>query len=176
MREQIKNSKEESSARSAEEKLAEYWRDEVLELPSNIDLVETAVEIFRQKITAAGWEVGLMDVGLQEALNNAIAHGSLGIAKTDPADDLKELARVKLKNHPELAEKKVGVRMSISPKEIRMTIIDPGVGFNPNDLPDPIASENLLKFSGRGIFYMRNFFDEVIFNEKGNEVTLVKKR
>jgi anti-sigma regulatory factor (Ser/Thr protein kinase) len=43
-------------------------------------------------------------------------------------------------------------------------------------LPDPTDPENLLKVSGRGILLMRTFMDEVRFNDRGNEVTMVKRR
>src|SRR5271170_7305988 len=55
-------------------------------------------------------------------------------------------------------------------------IADQGVGLDPATLPDPLAPENLLRGSGRGIFLIRSFMDEVHFKllNPGTELTLVK--
>ena len=57
-----------------------------------------------------------------------------------------------------------------------MTIADQGKGLNPDSVPDPLAPENLLRGSGRGIFLIRSFMDEVHFRQlhPGTELTLVK--
>ena len=52
---------------------------------------------------------------------------------------------------------------------------DESRGFDPTTLPDPCNPANLEKASGRGILLMRSFMDEIIFNEQGNQVTLVKR-
>lgn len=49
---------------------------------------------------------------------------------------------------------------------------DQGEGFEPEDLPDPLAEENLLKTSGRGIFLMKEYADEVSYSEGGTRLTL----
>ena len=59
--------------------------------------------------------------------------------------------------------------------EAVFVVRDEGPGFDPNSLPDPTDPENLLKPSGRGIMLIRTFMDAVSFNEKGNEVTMVKR-
>jgi serine/threonine-protein kinase RsbW len=57
-----------------------------------------------------------------------------------------------------------------------ITITDQGSGLDPEDLPDPLAPENLMKGSGRGIFLIRAFMDEVKFRNRqpGTEITLIK--
>jgi serine/threonine-protein kinase RsbW len=56
------------------------------------------------------------------------------------------------------------------------TIADQGQGFDPDHLPDPLAPENLLRGTGRGIFLIRSLMDEVHFRKlhPGTELTLVK--
>jgi len=54
-------------------------------------------------------------------------------------------------------------------------IRDEGEGFDYNNLPDPTKDENLLKESGRGIFIIKSYMDKVFFNDKGNEITMIKK-
>lgn len=90
----------------------------------------------------------------QEALNNAIKHGN----KMDP-------------------NKMVDFGVHVVDGEFRITIQDEGPGFDLTQVPDPTQPENLLKTSGRGIFYMKSFMDRVEYNtENGTKVTLVKRR
>jgi serine/threonine-protein kinase RsbW len=58
---------------------------------------------------------------------------------------------------------------------IRVTIEDEGPGFNPEEVPDPTDFENLDKPSGRGIVLMRAFMDEVLYNDRGNQLTFCKR-
>jgi serine/threonine-protein kinase RsbW len=57
-----------------------------------------------------------------------------------------------------------------------ITIADQGKGFDPDSLPDPLAPENILRGTGRGIFMIRAFMDEVRFRplHPGTELTMVK--
>jgi serine/threonine-protein kinase RsbW len=57
-----------------------------------------------------------------------------------------------------------------------ITITDQGQGLDPSSIPDPLAPENLMKGSGRGIFLIRAFMDEVKFRNvtPGTEITLIK--
>jgi serine/threonine-protein kinase RsbW len=62
--------------------------------------------------------------------------------------------------------------------ELRIRVRDEGPGFDPTDLPDPLAPENLLRASGRGIFLIRSFMDDVLFQrapEGGMEIRMVKR-
>lgn len=64
------------------------------------------------------------------------------------------------------------------PKELVVRVIDQGRGFEPEAVANPLAPENLLKSSGRGIFFMRSFMDDVQLHrvpDGGMEVRMVKK-
>ena len=88
----------------------------------------------------------------QEALNNAIKHGN----KMD-------------------GNKKVYFSIQLENNEFKIVIKDEGEGFDLSRVPDPTKRENLLKTSGRGIFYMRSFMDRVEYNsENGTTVTMIK--
>lgn len=88
----------------------------------------------------------------QEALNNAIKHGN----KMD-------------------GRKNVHFRLLVEHQEFRIMIKDEGEGFDLSKVPDPTNPENLLKTSGRGIFYMKSFMDRVEYNtEDGTTVTMSK--
>ena len=64
------------------------------------------------------------------------------------------------------------------PEELVVSVIDQGEGFEVQEVADPLAPENLLKSSGRGIFFMRSFMDDVQLlkvPEGGMEVRMMKK-
>ena len=98
-------------------------------------------------------------VAVRESVINAIKHGN--------QNDKNKLVHVVFtsSNDPETGELAVSVR-------------DEGQGFDPGAIADPLAPENMLKSSGRGIFLMRNFMDDVELRrapEGGMEVRMVKK-
>ncbi len=98
-------------------------------------------------------------VAVREGVVNAIRHGCEG-------DSTKRIAVV------------IGLEPPEQPAELVVRIIDPGEGFDPDNVADPLAEENLLKPSGRGIFLMRRLMDEVTLRrrpEGGMEVRMVKR-
>jgi serine/threonine-protein kinase RsbW len=93
-------------------------------------------------------------MALREALANAIKHG----------------------NSQDLA-KRVHLEMDVKDHILRIRIRDEGTGFDPGEVVDPLAPENRFKTSGRGIFYMKTFMDEVRFSRAdggGMEIVLTK--
>ena len=77
------------------------------------------------------------------------------------------------------ADKQVDVRFVTEQDAVTVYVRDTGEGFDPSQLPDPTSSDNLLNPSGRGIFYMRTFMDEVehsIHPEGGSVVRLTKNQ
>ncbi|MGD0938136.1 MAG: ATP-binding protein [Terracidiphilus sp.] len=89
----------------------------------------------------------------REAAVNAVLHGN----EYDPA-------------------KQVTASFENTPEALVIKIADQGKGLDPATLPDPLAPENLLRGTGRGIFLIRSFMDEVHFRQlqPGTELTLVK--
>jgi serine/threonine-protein kinase RsbW len=74
-------------------------------------------------------------------------------------------------------EKKIFLTFELTPEKLIVHVRDEGRGFNLVDVPDPLADENLLKSSGRGIFLMRSFMDEFDVrhsNEGGAELVMAK--
>jgi serine/threonine-protein kinase RsbW len=94
-----------------------------------------------------------MAMAVREAAVNAVLHGN----EYDPA-------------------KHISVSIENTGKSLVITIADQGRGVDPDTLPDPLAPENLLRGTGRGIFLIRSFMDEVHFRQlhPGTELTLVK--
>ena len=93
-------------------------------------------------------------MAVREAAVNAVLHGN----EYDPS-------------------KKIAVSLENTGSALIFTIADQGRGVDPETLPDPLAPENLLRGTGRGIFLMRSFMDEVHFRQlhPGTELTLVKR-
>lgn len=101
-----------------------------------------------------------VNVAVRESVINAIKHGN--------GND--ESKRVHVEFTP--------LRASAPPAGIQIRVRDEGPGFDPSTLPDPLAPENLLKASGRGIFLIRSFMDELVLQraaEGGMEVVMVKR-
>jgi len=94
-------------------------------------------------------------MSVRESVTNAIQHGN----KLDQ-------------------NKKVDIRFKVSPEQLDVYVTDQGNGFRIEDLPSPLDPENLLKPSGRGIFYIQSFMDSVEFRKLsrgGMEVHMVKR-
>ena len=72
--------------------------------------------------------------------------------------------------------KQVSVSFENTGKSLVFTVSDQGEGLDPEKIPDPLAPENLLRGTGRGIFLIRSFMDEVHFRQlhPGTELTLIK--
>lgn len=79
-----------------------------------------------------------VSLSVRESVTNAIMHGN-----------------------QEDADKKVGVQFAISNDSLVICVRDEGEGFDEASLPDPLDPSNVLKPSGRGIFYVRSFMDDV---------------
>jgi anti-sigma regulatory factor (Ser/Thr protein kinase) len=78
--------------------------------------------------------------------------------------------------HPSCRDRKVFVEVQIGQRDARFVVRDQGAGFTQATIPERHDPKTLERGQGRGLVLMRHFMDEVAFNEKGNEVTLVKYR
>ena len=78
----------------------------------------------------------------------------------------------------ERPEKKIHLAVDLTPDKMIIHVLDEGTGFKLSEVPDPLAEENLLSTSGRGIFLMRAFMDEfdvVPGKNGGAEIVMSKK-
>ncbi|MSR36941.1 MAG: ATP-binding protein [Gemmatimonadetes bacterium] len=128
----------------------------VLELPNDIRQIEHAVDYVMERCAACkthGRELRLnFRVSLAEALSNAMLYGN----RKDPS-------------------KRVRLELIVGDLELIARVTDEGSGFDPHRVPDPTLADNIEKACGRGLFLMRELMDEVHYNERGNQVTLVLK-
>jgi CheY-like chemotaxis protein len=119
-----------------------------------------------------------MAVALREALSNAILHGNLEVSsELREANDSRyhDLIRQRQQQEP-YDDRHVHIVARETGSEARYVIRDEGPGFDTGNLPDPTDPANLEKVSGRGLFLIRTFMDEVYHNPTGNEITMVKRR
>ncbi|MEX2402890.1 MAG: ATP-binding protein [Balneolales bacterium] len=121
-------------------------------IPSDLENLED-VQNFSEKIKEwANLEENnatAVSLALSEAVTNAIIHGN-----------------------KENVKKKVNIQAKLSNNVLHILIEDEGEGFTPSRLPNPLAEENVLKISGRGVYLMNQFCDKVTYSDKGNLLTL----
>ena len=128
-------------------------------LDSTLESVDSAEELAVGAAQRAGFdEDDLMKIGMavRESMVNAVVHGNRYNAN-----------------------KKVRFSVVSGSERFTVRIADEGDGFDFSHLPDPLSRENLMRASGRGIFLVRSFMDEVQIRRlepAGTEVTLVKYR
>lgn len=119
-----------------------------------------------------------LELSLYEILINAIEHGSLEITFEEKCQAIENntydaLLGERLAN-PAYSQRRVTIDYRMIPGELHYLVKDEGKGFDWRSLPCPDPSTSLLVPCGRGIFLARIYLDRVEFNEKGNEVHLVK--
>ncbi len=121
--------------------------------PDEARRVQDAIEQLLKHFDYGEHDVFGVRLALEEALVNAIKHGN----QMDRA-------------------KKVRISCRVSAERCDVVVVDEGPGFNPADVPDPIAVENLERPCGRGLLLMRHYMTAVEFHPPGNKVTMSKLR
>lgn len=130
-----------------------------LSIDSKLEFVDMIGSVTKSVTGKMGFDeddASWIELAVHEAVINAITHGN--------------------KNS---ADKQVDVRFVVEQDSLTVYVRDYGAGFDPAQLPDPLNPENLLNPSGRGIFYMRTFMDEVehsIHPEGGSLVRMTKHK
>lgn len=120
-----------------------------------VDLVGVVIQSTLEQIGVEADQIHWLVMAVREAVINAIQHGN----RLD-------------------ADKRVLVEVDLDGEEFAVRVEDEGQGFDPDDLPDPTAPENLLRPSGRGIFMMRQFADSIEYSfpaKRGTVVTMRKR-
>ena len=131
---------------------------ESITLDSDLASVETVEQTAEAYAREAGFDDDTatnISMVAREAAVNAVLHGN----KRNPA-------------------KHVTATFDLSAAELKIIIADEGEGLDPDQIPDPLAPENVMRSSGRGVFLMKHYMDEVHFRQltPGTEITLVKRR
>ena len=133
-----------------------------LELPSSFELLDL-VQILSDRMSAlAGMEEDAthwVSVAVRESVINAIKHGN--------KEDRSKHVTVEFLLRPR-----------VRPEQFVVEVLDEGAGFDPEVVANPLEAENMLKSSGRGIFFMKSFMDDVAIArrpEGGMSVRMSKK-
>ena len=127
------------------------------ELESTLESVDSA----EQTVLAEAQALGLDDddlyrvgIAIRESMVNAVVHGNRYNSR-----------------------KKVHLKLVRTADKLTIVVGDEGDGFDPHAVPDPLAGENLLRGSGRGVMLMQSFMDEFQISRRepqGTEVKMVK--
>lgn len=126
-------------------------------LDSTLKSVDQAEELATEFARSAGFledDQHKIGMAVRESMVNAVHHGN----RYDP-------------------NKTARLRMEIEGRKLIVTVTDQGPGFDVTVVPDPVSQENLLKQSGRGIFLIRAFMDEVHvrrLSPTGTEMRMIK--
>jgi serine/threonine-protein kinase RsbW len=129
-----------------------------LTLGSSIESVDRVEQTAQEFAERAGFDedtVPNIAMAVREAAVNAVIHGNA----YSP-------------------DKQITATFETNSDSLVVRITDQGAGLDPNKVPDPLAPENILRGSGRGIFLIKAFMDEVHFRQlhPGTELTLIKHR
>lgn len=126
-------------------------------LDSSLESVDQAEEIVLKTARELGFpedDEGSIGMAVREGVVNAVVHGNRYSAK-----------------------KRIHLAVEATPSQLVITIGDEGEGFDLSSLPDPLAAENLMRQSGRGIMLIRAFMDEFDLHPRnggGTEIRIAK--
>jgi serine/threonine-protein kinase RsbW len=138
------------------------YRDVHLEIHSTIealDLVQAVTEHIARRLGFDEETLHWTTMAVRESVVNAISHGN----RSDPA----KLVFIDYTAVP-----------ASNPTDFVVSVRDQGAGFDPQSVKDPLTPENMLSSSGRGVFLIRQFMDEVIIRavpQGGMEVRMTKR-
>ncbi len=129
---------------------AEYEVDIIIN--SNYKFIDIGHDVVKYVCSLIGFDEDTTHwiiLAVREGISNAIKHGNQLVE-----------------------ERKVIIRLVYENKILEVTIEDEGEGFNPESVENPLLPENLLKSTGRGIFYIKNFMDEVTYEFRNGHTVL----
>ena len=119
----------------------QFYHIEIESDPNNLITVEEFVNYFAKDMGLSDEQLSVLLLAVTEATTNAIIHAN----KCD-------------------INKSVSIRAHIEDSKLIVSVKDEGKGFDPSNVPDPTKPENLLKDSGRGVYLMKVYMDEVSYN------------
>ena len=119
---------------------------------SNLRIVENAIDEATNEIGISQDNYGKILVSTLEAVNNAILHGN----QSNP-------------------DKIVEVEIVFKGNELKIIVTDEGLGFRPDEVPDPTVAENIEALNGRGVYLISRLADKIKYSKKGNTVTMIFK-
>lgn len=129
----------------------------LLRVPSDPVLIDAAVELLiaacTEGVDTSGKSHFRLRVSMTEAITNAIECGN----QCDPT-------------------KQVAVQADLLADWVRVAVTDEGIGFDPDEVPDPTTAERIENPCGRGLLIIRHLAEKVGFNDKGNTIWMTLPR
>jgi serine/threonine-protein kinase RsbW len=117
---------------------------------ANLRIIENTVDEITSDLGISYNNYGKILISMLEAVNNAIIHGN----KSSP-------------------DKFVEISINYKDGKLKIKVKDQGLGFSPEEIPDPTIPENIEEVNGRGVFIMSKLADEIKYSRKGNCVTMI---
>jgi CheY-like chemotaxis protein/anti-sigma regulatory factor (Ser/Thr protein kinase) len=150
-------------------------------LDNDPSLIPAAVDHLQQHISRVRFcdETGRIRIAiaLEEALLNALYHGNLELSNNLREAEPRRyyaLANERRGEEP-FCSRSIHFEATFTDEEAKFVVRDGGQGFDPSGVPDPTDPHNLERPCGRGLLLIRTFMDEVRHNERGNELSMVKR-
>lgn len=157
------------------------------QLENDVLLIDPMVDLLQQMMV--GMELcdstGRLRAGvaLEHALLNALYRGNLEITP----EEMRNTREMWLQGEspqlvderqaePPYSDRRIHLDVALTTEEARFVIRDEGSGFDTSTVPDPGDPDSLEREGAHGLLLMHTFMDEVVFNDVGNEVTIIKRR
>jgi CheY-like chemotaxis protein len=152
-------------------------------VPNDRAVVSNVVAWMQEQATQYGvvesHDAVRLGVALEESLMNAIIHGNLEVSselrQQGDGSLYDDFIKMQALQEP-FCRRRVIVTAVLNSETATFEIRDEGPGFCLSALPDPLNPENLLRPSGRGLLLIQAFMDDVVFNDKGNCITMTRRR
>ena len=149
------------------------------DLENDPSLIEPFVDLIQQVISSKS----LLDssgrvrlgVALEQALSNALFRGNLEIQRNETNIIDRQLVETRMHEKP-WCDRRIYVNALITREFAQFVIRDEGPGFDVSKVPEPNDPDSFRAGVGRGLVLIKNFMDEVEFNDVGNQVTMIKRR
>lgn len=149
------------------------------ELDNDVELVPSLIAYLLEQDAANvldDRQIHCVRMALTESLSNAIYHGNLELSSDLRQEDESlyyDMAETRRLQWP-YCDRRVFVNASYSRERIKFSVRDEGPGFNTARVADPTDLEHIERIGGRGLLLIRAFMDEVVHNDRGNQITMVK--
>ena len=163
------------------------WAEFALHLENDAALIDPLVDVVQRLVDKVQLcdDTGRVRVGiaLEEALLNALYRGNLELSFEQMQEDRANLLQglsmgmaEQRRTQPPYSDRKIFVKVHVSPDELRLLVRDEGPGFDVTPVADSDDPSTLAREGGRGLVLMRTFMDEVTYNDLGNEVVMIKRK
>lgn len=150
-------------------------------IPNDHELAPDIGLVVVEKLQKARWsedDIGLMAEAFNELLTNAMIHGNLGLRKNPGEPTQKFLQRIKDAERSIGKSTSVHITFDLGVDSVTIVVMDEGPGFDVSSsvTSDPSREPVSMAEMGRGVSFTKMYFDSIVYNGKGNQVTVMKRK